>query len=258
MNFYFEEHGTGKPVILLHAFPLDRTMWRDQAAALAESDCRVILPDLQGFGTNKVHAETSTMEAYAREIASLLDYLKIEKACIGGLSMGGYTAFNLYRLFPEKFLALLLFDTSAAADTAEKRLTRFELIDKIEREGISALVSEMLPNLVSDRTKKENPELIERLEKKFYEVAPQAAIAALRGLAERLDHTEMLARISVPTLLIYGAEDKVTNLETAALLDSKIPDSKLFTIPKAGHYSNLENPAAFNEILVQFIRQLQF
>jgi Predicted hydrolases or acyltransferases (alpha/beta hydrolase superfamily) len=258
MRFFYEEHGEGFPIILLHAFPLDRSMWHMQTEALISAGFRVILPDLGGFGENNIFSDPNTMENSASEILALLDHLNIERAVIGGLSMGGYVSFNLYRIAPERFESLLLFDTTPTADTPEKREARFDLIKNIEAEGSQTLSKKMLPNLVSEQTKKENPELYANLEERFRKVNPKAAIAALRGMASRLDHTYLLEKIEVPTLLIFGEEDRVTNLDAAKLLNSRIPSSELQIIPGAGHFSNLEAPETFNRFLLEFLLKHEF
>ncbi|MDQ3800683.1 MAG: alpha/beta hydrolase [Acidobacteriota bacterium] len=229
-------------------------MWQPQTDALAAAGFHVILPDLRGFGENHNFADINTMEDLAKDVAELLENLKIERAVIGGLSMGGYVTFNLYRLFPEKFAGIVLFDTNAAADSDEKRQSRFDLIDEIEKSGAQALIEGMLPNLISDRTKENNAELVEKLRSTFAAVNPQSAIAALRGMAERRDHTDLLKDIRVPTLLIFGEHDKITNPEIAEKMKSGIPGAALTVIRNAGHYSNLEQPEAFNDALVSFLK----
>ncbi|HEX9962019.1 MAG TPA: alpha/beta fold hydrolase [Pyrinomonadaceae bacterium] len=254
MKIPFQESGSGKSVVLLHAFPLSRKMWQPQIEALNAAGFHVLLPDLRGFGENHNFADINTMEDLAKDVAELLDTLKIERAIIGGLSMGGYVTFNLYRLFPEKFAGLLLFDTNSAADSEEKRESRFDLIDEIEKSGAQALIERMLPNLICDWTKENNGDLVEKLKAMFAETNPRAAIAALRGIAERRDHTNLLKSINVPALLIFGEHDNVTNLEIAEKMKSEIPGAALTKIKNAGHYSNLEQPEAFNDALVSFVK----
>ena len=256
MKLAFEERGSGKPFILLHAFPLSRKMWVSQAEALAKKNCRVILPDLRGFGESHNFSDLNSMEDMAKDIAELLDALKIERAIIGGLSMGGYVLFELFRSFPEKFAAVVLCDTNSAADTDEKREARFDLIEKIEKNGSQALVEEMLPNLVSEFTKTNNEELINDLTKIFTEVNPKAAVAALRGMAQRRDNSNILRDASLPVLLIFGVVDKITNLEIAEKMNQNIPNSKLITLENAGHYSNLEQPEQFNSVLSSFVENV--
>lgn len=256
MNLPFDDIGNGKPVILLHAFPLSKIMWKQQADFLAGNNFRVILPDLPGFGDN--NSSSSSLEEMAARIVRLIEYLEIDKAIIGGLSMGGYIAFNLFRLAPEKFSALILCDTTYLADTEEKRKSRFELISKIESQGSRALIENMLPNLISENTKQNNPSLTAKLEEVFSKVNPASAIAALQSMAERKDNSDIVSEINVPTLLVFGENDNVTNLENARQMKSLIPHSELQIIEKAGHYSNLEQPEQFNQILLNFCRRIEF
>ncbi|MCA1625365.1 MAG: alpha/beta hydrolase [Acidobacteria bacterium] len=253
MKLTFEEHGTGKPIVLLHAFPLSRKMWQPQIKALITKNCRVILPDLRGFGESHNFSDINSMEDMAKDVAELLEALKIERAIIGGLSMGGYVLFELFKLFPEKFAALILCDTSFAADSDDKRKARFDLIEKIEKSGAQILIEAMLPDLTSNNTKTNNQVLMIELEKSFAEVNAKAAVAALRGMAQRKDNSNVLDSVSLPTILIFGKEDKIINLSVAEKMHQKILNSNLVLIEDAGHYSNLEQPEQFNTALTQFI-----
>lgn len=211
------------------------------------------MPDLPGFGDNTSFADINTMEEMAKGVGDLLQSLKIDRAIIGGLSMGGYVTLALYAMHPELFEGLILCDTTSAADTDEKRKGRFELMEKIERQGSDALLENMLPNLICDFTKQNNRELVADLEGSFAEVNAQAAIAALRGMAARADHTQMLGEINVPAALIFGEDDKITNLEAAEMMNRAISGSELTVIANAGHYSNQEQPAAFYKAVVDFL-----
>jgi len=257
MKITFEEHGKGKPIVLLHAFPLSNKMWQPQIDALLAEKCRLILPDLRGFGESHNFSDINKMSEMAQDIAELLDMLDIKRAIIGGLSMGGYVAFNFIKNFPEKTAALVLCDTNSAGDSEETREARFDLIEQVETEGAQALIDETLPKLICENTKQNKKELVKELEEMFRDVNPQAAIAALRGMAQRKDNSDLLNQISMPTLLIFGKEDKVTNLSTAENLSNKIPNSKLVIIEDAGHYSNLEQPEIFNKALTDFIKTIK-
>jgi 3-oxoadipate enol-lactonase len=255
MKLAFEDIGSGKPFVLIHAFPLSKAMWKRQAELLAGNGFRVILPDLPGFGESGSLDSSLSIEKMATEIGGLLESLNIEKAFIGGLSMGGYVVLNLFRRFPEKFSAVILCDTTYLADTEEKRNSRFELISKIEKQGPQALVENMLPNIVSEDTKQNNPELFDELKNVFSRVNPVAAINALRGIAERKDSSDIIGQISVPTLLIFGEHDKITDLENAQKMNRSISDSELVIIENAGHLSNLEQPERFNRALLNFCQR---
>jgi pimeloyl-ACP methyl ester carboxylesterase len=257
MKIAFEEHGSGKPIILLHAFPLSRKMWKQNIDSIVEANYRAITPDLRGFGESSNFADINSMEAMAQDVAELMDSLKIEKAVIGGLSMGGYVALDFYRLFPRKVSALVLCDTNSAADSEDKRESRYEMVEKIEEQGSKVLIENMLPNLVSDFTKVNNKNLMTDLEQMFAEADAQALIAALRGMAERESHDEILKSIDVPTILIFGETDSITDLEVASFMQNRIPASNLFIIENAGHYSNLEQPEQFNDVLSKFLCDVQ-
>lgn len=252
----FDDFGSGNPVLLIHAFPLSRTMWNEQAELLASSGFRVILPDLPGFGEN--NSVLTSFTDIAGQIIDLLEFLGINRAVIGGLSMGGYVAFNLFHLSPEKFSGLILCDTTHRADTDEKRKSRFELISKIEKHGSAALIENLLPNLISDHTKENNPLLLSSLEETFSQVNLESAVNALRAMAERRDNSDIIGKIKVPTLLIFGESDKITNLESAREMNSLIPGSELKIIENAGHYSNLEQPSEFNDALLSFCQRTEF
>jgi 3-oxoadipate enol-lactonase len=257
MDLTFEEHGEGKPVFLLHAFPLSRAMWQPQIAALRSENFRVIAPDLRGFGETHNFSDINTMKDMAQDVAELFEALEIESAIVVGLSMGGYITFEFLKTFPEKIAALVLCDTHAASDSEETGESRFELIDKIEKTGAQALIDGMLPKLICENTKQNKMELVESIEEMFRAVNPKAAIAALRGMAQRVDNNALLDQISVPALLILGREDKVTNLEMAETMRNKIPNSGLSIIENAGHYSNLEQPEIFNRLLIDFIKTVE-
>lgn len=254
MKITFEEYGEGKPVILLHAFPLNRRMWAPQIDALKTEKCRIILPDLRGFGESHSFSDINTMEDMAQDISELMDNLKIKQAIIGGLSMGGFVTFNLYKMFPEKFAGLVLCDTHPGADSDEKREYRFDLIEDIEKAGNDSLIEEMLPNLISDFTKENQKDIVAKIEEMFRQVNPQAAIAALRGMAERKDNTSLIEKISIPTCLVYGSDDDPAILAAAEKISRTIPNATYTKIDNAGHYSNLEQPGDFNKPLVEFIR----
>lgn len=258
MNLYFEEIGSGKPIVLIHAFPLSRKMWKEQAKTLAENGFRVILPDLPGFGEDISDSKRFSIEEMALQILILIESLNIEKAIIGGLSMGGYVLLDLFRTAPEKFSALVLCDTTHLADSDEKRKGRFDLISKIEKFGANALVENMLPNMTSDDSKEKNSALTAELAEIFSNINPKSAISALQSMAARKDSSDIISNIKVPTLLIFGEFDKVTNLENAKKMNELISGSELQIIKNAGHYSNLEQPEAFDKILLEFCNRFKY
>jgi pimeloyl-ACP methyl ester carboxylesterase len=253
----YDDAGRGTPVVLLHGFPFNRLMWREQARALGET-CRVIAPDLRGQGATSP-GETrgaATMEEMAADVAALLDELNVGRAVVGGLSMGGYVALAFCRAFPERVGALVLADTRAGNDTDDARRTREETARRALAEGMAPIADAMLPKLLSVRTRERRPETVARVREMMLATSPEGAAAALRGMALRRDQTDLLPEIEVPTLIVVGREDAVTPPAEAESLRDKIKGARLSIVEGAGHLSNVERPEEFNLALVDFLRGL--
>lgn len=233
----WEERGRGTPLVLLHAFPLDRRMWRDVAEVLA-LDALCITPDFPGLGESEGAA---TIEEFADDVAALLDHLRIDRAVVGGLSMGGYAALAFARRHPQRLLGLLLADTRAGADGAEARAARDAVITRIAGEGAEGYVGEFVPKLVAkeNRAARDHALAIGLLQ-------PMLGVAgALAALRDRPDATPGLAAVRAPTLVIVGGEDVLTPPAEARRIAEGIEGAALVEIPGAGHLSALERPDAF-------------
>lgn len=252
----YEVSGAGLPVVLLHGFPFNRTLWREQVEALS-ARCRVITLDLRGHGETTVTPGPATMEEMAEDVAALLDELRIARIVVGGLSMGGYVALAFYRLFPERVRALILADTRPEADTDEARLTREETATRALSEGMHAIADRMLPKLLAPSTQAERPEVVARVREMISNTDARGAAAALRGMAVRMDQTELLREINCPALIVVGSLDLITPPADAELMNREIRGSRLEVIAGAGHVSNVERPAEFNHALENFLRELE-
>jgi 3-oxoadipate enol-lactonase len=247
--------GHGLPVVLLHAFPLNRSMWEAQMAALL-GECRCIAPDLRGFGDSPSTGPYS-MDRYADDVAALLDALRIEKSVICGLSMGGYVALALWRRHPSRIRGLVLADTRAAADTLDGAAKRIELIELARQEGVPAVVERQLPGLLGKSTREKHPDLMERI-RSMVRTNVEGVTGALEAMRTRPDSTRLLPTIDVPTLIVVGEEDAITPVKEARAMHAAIPNSRLEVVPEAGHLSNLERPAAFNTALSDFVGSLLY
>jgi 3-oxoadipate enol-lactonase len=246
--------GNGLPVVLLHAFPLNRMMWEPQIAALF-GECRCIVPDLRGFGDSPKSGPYS-MDVMADDVVALLDALQIERAVVGGLSMGGYVALNLLRRYRPRVRALLLADTRAPADTPEARQKRDELIALARREGAGAVAEKQITGLIGKSTREKQPELVDRVRGIMAGESVDGIAGALEAMKTRADSTPLLASIDIPTLVVVGEEDVVTPPKEARAMHEQIRGSRLEIIPGAGHLSNIERPAAFNAALSDFVGSL--
>jgi len=248
----YDVRGEGEVLLLLHAFPLGLFMWEAQVEALAATH-RLVRFDARGFGGSAAGDGPLTMERIADDGASLLDHLGIEKAVVGGCSMGGYAAFAFVRRHPQRLAGLVLQDTRAGADNAEARANRATLAAKVLGEGASAALEAFLPKLVGETTHRERPALVAGLRERILATSPLGIANALHGLGARADSRETLPTIAVPTLVLVGSEDVLTPASEAATMAAAIPRARLDVIPGAGHLANLENPAAVNAALRAFL-----
>jgi pimeloyl-ACP methyl ester carboxylesterase len=257
MQLYYSDDGPGRVVVLLHGFPHDHTIWDFQRTTLG-SIYRLICPDLRGHGRSPAPSGVATIDAMADDVIELLDALKIqEQVVVGGLSMGGYIALSIAARYPERLRALMLIDTRAGADSPEAAQGREELARQVETsENVEPIVTTMLPKMLGAATRLNRPELVAQVGDLMGRTAPSGIAGALRGMAGRPDRTADLARISIPTLVMVGAEDQITPPEQARAMAEAIPNSQFVLIPAAGHLAPLENPAAANEAFLKFLDAL--
>jgi pimeloyl-ACP methyl ester carboxylesterase len=250
------DEGRGRPVLFVHGFPLDHTMWREQLAALSGA-YRVIAPDLRGFGGSGVTPGKVTMEHFADDLAGLLDALDVsEPVVLCGLSMGGYIAFQFWRKYATRLRALVLCDTKAAPDSAEAAAQRLKLAELVLRTGVAVLSDSMLPKLFDQQTIFHRREVVESIQAVVLGSNAQGVAAAQRGMAERPDMRADLGRIAVPTLVIVGESDAISPEAEMREIAAAIPDAKLVVVPAAGHMSPLEQPEEVNPELLEFLRKL--
>ena len=250
--------GSGVPLLLLHAFPLDHRMWEGQAP-LAEA-IRLIVPDQRGFGASGGSLPES-IEQLADDAVALLDALHVSgPAVVGGVSMGGYVAQHVAARHPERVAAVILADTKLEADTAEARAGRTDLAAKVGRLGQSILANAMIPRLLPEPAAAPVPadrEWVESALRRMILAQPVATIqAALSALGDRPDMTEAMRHLRVPALLVAGAEDAITPPACLEAAEAIIPQSKLLIVPDAGHLTPLEQPAVFNAAVLAFLREL--
>ncbi|MEW2396929.1 alpha/beta fold hydrolase [Streptomyces sp. NPDC046862] len=252
----YEDEGHGDPLVLVHGHPFDRTMWRPQAEHFSRTGWRVITPDLRGYGESTVVPGKTMLETFARDIAGLLDHLGLDRVVLGGLSMGGQIVMEFHRLFPDRVRGLLLADTFAAAETEEGRNARYEMAERLLREGMTGYAGEVLSKMVAPHNIEELPAVAEHVLAMMSGTDPEGAAAALRGRAERPDYTGMLRDVAVPTLVVVGSDDEFTPVGDARLIHERVPGSTLAIIDGAAHMPNLERPAEFNAALERFLDAL--
>lgn len=230
-------------------------MWQGQLA-LAQQGWRVIAPHLRGFADGAGDPPTAAIDDYAADMIDLLDALHIEDAVVGGLSMGGYVAFAMFRHAPRYFQGLVLADTRAEADTPEGIAGRTRMLQMVEGKGaagVAAVADDMVPKLLGETTRAQKPDVVQHVRSLILSNTSEAIAGGVRALMSRPDSTPLLKSIHCPTLVIVGEEDAVTPSALAERMHSAIAGSELVTIAAAGHLSNIEQPSAFNDALARFL-----
>jgi len=250
---HYVDSGSGsEAVLLLHAFPLNAGMWAGQVAALS-ARYRVIAPDFPGFGGSDARPGPSTMQVLAADAFDLLGRLRVERAAVVGLSMGGYVAFELFRQRPEFVTALALCDTRAGADTSDGAKGReafaLEALDK----GLAWVADQLRPKLLGPRA---NAQVVSTVRAQIASATPAGVAAAQRGMAARPDSTPTLATVRCPTLVLVGTEDVLTPPAESRRMAAAIAGARLVEFEGVGHLSNLEGPEAFNQALLGFLDSL--
>ncbi len=248
----YSDRGAGLPIVFLHAFPLNRTMWAPQEEVLV-SRFRVITVDLRGHGESAAPLWRYTIEQFADDVASLLDHLSIQKTVLVGLSMGGYVSFAFGRKYPDRIKALVLADTRAQADSEEGRKGRFNMAQIAYMKGASAIAEIMLPKLLGTTSLQTKPHLVQQVRTIIERNQISGIAGDLMAMAERPDSVPILPTIACPTLVLVGEEDTTTPLAESRLMADRIPGARLEIIPRAGHLSNLEQPERFNRAVVTFL-----
>jgi len=204
------DKGTGMPLLLVHGFPLDQTMWEGQQ--FLSQDVRLLTPDLRGFGRSDgpSHA-TITMRQFADDLHAILEQLSIhEPIVLGGLSMGGYIVWQFWQQYRARLAGLILFDTRAASDSPDVAAGRYQLAERVAQEGVAGAVEEMLPRLFAPVTLQTAPPFVDQTRRVMMGTSADAYAAAQRGMAERPDMSPYLAEIDLPTLVVCGQYDAIT------------------------------------------------
>ncbi len=253
----YEDSGDGLPLLMLHGFPHDRTLWTQQRRSLS-ARVRCIAPDLRGFGHSSTHGPYS-MDQYADDVITLLNWLEIDAAVVCGLSMGGYVAMALWRRYPDRIRALILCDTKATADTEETRLKRDELIVVARREGARVIAERQLTGMVGQSTRERRPDVISFIREMMARQTVAGIVGALRALRDREDSRETLRTVTVPTLVLVGEEDALTPVSDARAMAALLPAAarvRMEIIAGAGHASCVERPAATTHAVADFLTTL--
>ena len=251
----YSDQGQGEPLVFVHAFPLNRSMWEPQVQALVER-YRIVTVDLRGHGESDAPLWRYTMDQFSDDVNALMDHLSIAQATWIGLSMGGYILFALIRTYPQLIKSLVLADTRAPADSPEGKTGRVAMAQTAYQEGPTAIAEIMIPKLLSPSSVETRPDLVNQLRHMITGNQVSGIVGDLMAMEERPDSLSLLPNIQWPTLVIVGEHDVATPPSESQEMVKRIPNGHLEIIPQAGHVSNLENPDAFNHALEKFLSSL--
>jgi len=242
INLSYERNGTGTPLVLIHGFPLDLSIW-DNVAPLLENDFDVIVPDLRGFGESSTVDEPYAMLDFANDIASLLDFLGVEKAAFAGHSMGGYVALAFAKEYPDRVSGLALVSSQAAADAPERKAGRYKTAKDVLEKGVDVVAEAMTPKLSANEKVQEFTNLLMKAQ------SSAGVIGALKAMAEREDFTPVISQFAFPVVLIHGDADALIPIDRAKEIKSILPTAQLIKLKKAGHMPMMEFPKETAEAL---------
>jgi 3-oxoadipate enol-lactonase len=256
LEIAYDDVGTGPPVVFVHGFPHNRTLWAPQVNALVDH-ARCVALDLRGFGES-TRRGPYTIDQYADDVAALIRSLRLERAIIAGISMGGYIAFALWRRHRALVRGLILCDTRPGADTEDGRAKRNELIAAARAKGSGSVADAMIGGMVGTTTREKYLGIVDAVYTMLALSPVDGVVGALEAMRERIDSTPTLSTIDVPTLIVCGSEDAFTPPAESEAMHAAIPSSRLEILSGAGHLSNVERPAAFNHVVSEFIASIGF
>jgi 3-oxoadipate enol-lactonase len=245
-----EVRGRGAPILFIHGFPFNRSMWRQQLADLTR--WKLIAPDLRGAGASSAPAGGYSMARYADDLVRVLDAQKVDRAGVCGLSMGGYILFELLRRHPERVRAAVFCNTKAEADTPDAQRGRDEMAALAEREGQAAVADRLLPRLLAPSTFAAQPETVAQVREMITGTPLPGLVGALRAMRDRPDSTATLRAIRAPVLVVAGEDDQIAPPDGMRAMAQAITGAQFALMPAAAHLAPLEQPQATNRVLADF------
>ena len=244
----------GVPVVLLHAFPLERSMWAPVSERLDAAGVATVRVDLPGAGASPLpDAGPPDLAASADGVVGVLDRLGAARAVVAGVSMGGYVALALARRHPARLAGLALVDTRAGADDDAARANRARVADAVEGAVGTAALAPMIDGLLGATTRAERPDVVRRVAEALRAARPEGVAWSQRAMAARPDTTAELAALAVPVAVVVGEEDVLATPAVARRMAAALADAVLTVVPRAGHLTPLEAPDAVAAALLALV-----
>lgn len=257
-QFHVIDHGQGPPLLLVHGFPLNQSMWKFQISKFAKTH-RVICPDLAGFGLSQCDQPRATLQNHAEDLSHLLDALNVqERVIFCGLSMGGYIGWEFWKHYPEKISGIVACNTRAANDSPEVARARLISAKSIFKTGTQVLAQQMAPRLIYGKPQELKTSIQSALEQMIESASPESVAAGQVAMSTRHDATSWLPMIDCPTLFVGGQYDQITTAQEMSNNAELIPNAQFVEIQGAGHLTPLEQPESFNTRVLEFFNSTHF
>lgn len=249
-NLYYMDEGSGIPVVLLHGYPFDHTIWKEVSRELS-NQAHVILPDLRGHGRSPKPAQGYTIADMASDVKSLLDEIQVSSAVLIGHSMGGYVALSFAHQYPEKLLGLGLVASHGYADSIEKKQSRIKTIDSIRNLGTAAALALMPDSLTRSP-------VVRKVCREFIENADsEGMVGVISAIAHRPDTMAVLNALRCPIMVLAGKNDEIIPIGTSRLMVSDIDDVNFIEVEEAGHMPMLEKPEVVADSIISLIDSIE-
>ena len=245
-KLFFLEIGQGKPLICLHGYPLDHTIWLKMSDEI-KTRAKLILPDLRGHGRSPSPDGKYSMRTMAEDVLHLMDTQNLDRAHIAGHSMGGYVALALAEYYPDRLSGLALVASHSFEDSPEKKRARIENIERLNQASVQEVLADMPGKLTR------NPEIVDYCSKLIAQMSKNGLTGVLAGMAERPDRTEVLKAIKNPKIVIAGNDDQLIPLKTSREMTNLVGNLNFVEIKGAGHMPMMENPIETGYALLKII-----
>jgi pimeloyl-ACP methyl ester carboxylesterase len=253
-EMYYEDTGKGTPLVLIHGVGGDSTEWSEVSPEMSK-EIRCIAVDLRGHGKSEKPDMPYTQDMFADDVAALLDILKISKAYICGISMGGFVAQKMALTHPEKVDGLILIDTTPRMPAKSIQVAG-AWGKAFAEKGLQAYIDAEIKDIFHPMFARRHKDAIKRFADSMKTREAKTSARVQQGYMKSPPVMEKdIKKIKAPTLIIHGREDGVVPAEEAELMHREIQNSQIAIIPFAGHGALLERPDYFIDLILYFIEE---
>lgn len=255
LNILTKGNATNQPIIFIHGFPFDHTLWDDIISQL-ENRYYCIAYDIRGFGDSEHQSGQYTMESFVDDLEFIITKLELKNVIICGFSMGGYITLRANERLSSNFKALILANTTTKSDSDEAKIKRAAAIKNITAKGVEPFLNQFLAVAFSKKYLSQHAKNIENIKNRILKFSPIGIKGGLLAIISRTDTTKSLKKIDIPTLLIASQDDAIITPKAMEEMSKSIKNSKYVELKNSGHVSMIENPKDFLKALEAFLQTL--